>query len=302
MFIFTNLKKTSLFNKFYYSKIQNSAQKKYFTWKQSFLTKSNISQINSKNNIKRKFHSDTVQKIVFKNFTIFHNNEESAKQTLEEVFINKPYQFESHKINPYIIDAGSNIGIATLFFKSSYPAANIICFEPDPNAFKVLELNIKANQLKNVKLINAALNNKEGKVNFYGQISSKNSDARGNSIIQLWGDQRIINDGLSVNAVKLSSYINSEIDFLKLDIEGAEELVLTELGDKLKYVRATAIEYHEAKGMEKINKIDRIKLLLEKYNFNYKITPNDLSILPASVKNWSKNVEPALSTIQAYRR
>ena len=221
---------------------------------------------------------------------------------MEEVFINKPYQFESHKINPYIIDAGSNIGIATLFFKSSYPAANIICFEPDPNAFKVLELNIKANQLKNVKLINAALNNNEGKVNFYGQISSKNSDARGNSIIQLWGDQRIINDGLSVNAVKLSSYINSEIDFLKLDIEGAEELVLTELGDKLKYVRATAIEYHEAKGMEKINKIDRIKLLLEKYNFNYKITPNDLSILPASVKNWSKNVEPALSTIQAYRR
>lgn len=246
---------------------------------------------------KKEFFSS--QKLTFGHFTIFHNNEEATRQTLEEIFKEKPYRFQSDKKRPVIIDGGSNIGIATLFFKHCYPEAKILCFEPDPNAFKLLKLNIKVNQLKDVTLINAALSNQEGTVNFYGQIHQKNPDTRGNSIIKIWGAQRAIHDGVSVPSVKLSSYIKSTVDFLKLDIEGAEELVLTELGNKLEYVNALTIEYHKAKGMEYINNLTRISRLLSKYGFNYKITPNDISVLPDAVKKWSDAVEPALFTIRA---
>jgi FkbM family methyltransferase len=239
------------------------------------------------------------RKLTFENFTIFHNNEEATRQTLEEIFIDTPYQFKSDKECPVVIDGGSNIGIATLFFKRCYPKSKILCFEPDPNAFKLLELNVKVNQLKDVTLINAALFNQEGKVNFYGQVYQTNPDTRGNSIIKVWGAQRTIYDELPVASVKLSSYVQSTVDFLKLDIEGAEELVLTELGDKLEYVKALTIEYHKARNMEKINDLDRISCLLNKYGFNYRIISNDISVLPDAVKKWSEEVKPALFTIRA---
>lgn len=246
---------------------------------------------------KVEFH--THQKLIFKNFTIFHNNEEATQQTIEEIFVDASYQFKSNKEYPVIIDAGSNIGIATLFFKYYYPKAKILCFEPDPNVFKLLELNIKANQLKDITLVNAALSNKKGKANFYGQIYQSKPDTRGNSIIKTWGAQRDINDEISVNSVKLSSYIQCTVDFLKLDIEGAEELVLTELGDKLYHIKALAIEHHKAKGMEEINDLNRISYLLNKYSFHYKISSNDISVLPDAVKKWSDEVKPALYTIRA---
>ena len=243
--------------------------------------------------------SEHYQFIKFNDFTVYHNNEESAKQTLQEIFGNGHYQFETTKKDPLIIDAGSNIGVATLFFKMHYPAAKIICFEPDPNAFAVLKFNIAANQLKDVTVINAALSKTEGFVDFYGQIHGKNPDARGNSIIDAWGEQRTINQKIRVRSLKLSSYIHSAIDFLKLDIEGAEEQVLQELGSKLKLIKAMSIEFHHAEKIQPINDLDRIKLRLSQFGFNYDVIPNDISVLPDPVKDWVKRINPHLFTIKA---
>ncbi len=177
--------------------------------------------------------------------------------------------------------------------------AKIICFEPDPNAFAMLKLNVEVNQLNDVTLINAALSAVEGMIDFYGQIHVNNPDARGNSIIDVWGAQRAVYNKIQVQSMKLSSYIHTEIDFLKLDIEGAEEQVLTELEDKLKLIRAMGIEFHETKTMQHINSLDRIKSLLFRYHFDYKLILNDISILPDPVKEWASKMNPHLYTIKA---
>ncbi len=240
--------------------------------------------------------------IKFQDFIIYFNNEESAIQTLTEVFGNGYYHFETNKEDPLIIDAGSNIGIATLFFKKRYPAAKIICFEPDPNAFAIHKLNVEVNHLTDITMINAALSATEGMIDFYGQIHGENPDARGNSIIDIWGAQRAIYNKIQVQSVRLSSYIHSDIDFLKIDIEGAEEQVLTELGDKLKLVKAIGIEFHEAEKMQHINSLDRIKSLLSHYHFDYELIPNDISIFPESVKEWANKINPHLYTIKAIQK
>src|ERR1700739_2755043 len=59
----------------------------------------------------------------------------------EEIFIGNEYFFESNRPDPVIIDCGANIGFATLYFKKSYPASKIICFEANPYAFEVLKEN-----------------------------------------------------------------------------------------------------------------------------------------------------------------
>lgn len=244
------------------------------------------------------------KKLTFNGCRIYYHNQESVDQTIDEIFREKPYHFETDKKQPLIIDAGSNIGIATLFFKQQYPDSNILCFEPDPEAFKLLKKNVTCNHLEDVKLINAALSDQEGEVNFFGQVYMKDADARGNSLIDTWGLQRQRNDTIKVQAVKLSSYINQEVDFLKIDIEGAEQRVLEELeqADKLKFIKHMSLEVHMAEQMDNINNAYFISQLLKRNHFILDINEKNIEdILPEPVQQWAKAARPRLFTIRAKR-
>ena len=252
------------------------------------------------NFLKRSFNKT----LLFKQFRVYYNNLESARQTIDEILNERPYEFSSNKAQPFIIDAGSNIGIATLFFKERAPQAKILCFEPDPNAFKWLQKNIASNKLNGVTLVNAAVSGQEGEINFFGQISVKNPDARGNSIFEAWGHQRKVNNTIKVKAVKLSSYIHEEVDFLKIDIEGAEQQVLEDLETekKLSFIKEMAIEVHMTDKMGGVNDAYVIANLLKRNHFS--ITINEINIknvLPASVSHWAKEAHPRLFVIRATR-
>jgi len=244
------------------------------------------------------------KKLKFKGYRIYYRNRASVDQTIDEIFREKPYHFDTDKKEPFIIDAGSNVGIATLFFKQQYPDSTILCFEPDPEAFKLLQKNVTCNHLEKVKLINAALSHQEGEVNFFGQIYMKDADARGNSLIDTWGLQRQRNDTIQVQAVKLSSYINHEVDFLKIDIEGAEQRVLEELerADKLKFIKNMSLELHMADQMDSINNAYFITQLLKRNHFTLDIIEKNIDdIFPEPVQQWAKAAHPRLFTIRAKR-
>ena len=61
---------------------------------------------------------------------------------------------------PIIVDAGANIGAASLWFAKRYPEAKIIAIEPEPGNFLVLEKN--AALASNIKAVHAALGSKRG--------------------------------------------------------------------------------------------------------------------------------------------
>lgn len=191
-----------------------------------------------------------------------------------------------------------------MFFKDLYPSAKILCFEPDPKAFEVLQANVFNNKLEEVTLINAALSRKEGEIDFFGQIFVDSPDARGNSIIDTWGLQRTISNTTKVKSAKLSSYINSEVDFLKLDIEGAEQQVLEELEreNKLSLVKELAIEVHQADKIKHINDINIITALLDRNQFKIAVVEKDKeSLLPEQIKQWAKKVNPHLFAIRGIK-
>lgn len=242
------------------------------------------------------------RELIFKGYTIAYDNKVSVEQTLQEIFTDLPYHFTANNGSPFIIDAGSNIGIATLFFKELYPNSKILCFEPDPKAFQLLQENMTNNQIENVSLINAALSSKEGEIDFFGQILVDSPDARGNSIIDTWGLQRTISNTVKVKSVKLSSYINSEVDFLKIDTEGAEQQILEDLAqeNKLSFIKEMAIEVHQSEKMKHFNDIDSISALLKNNKFDIEvIRKNTDELLPDEVKNWAKKINPILFNITA---
>ena len=55
-----------------------------------------------------------------------------------EQFHQEIFRFQPRSSSPLIIDCGANVGLVTAYFKSIFPDARIIAFEPDPSCFAAL--------------------------------------------------------------------------------------------------------------------------------------------------------------------
>jgi FkbM family methyltransferase len=167
---------------------------------------------------------------------------------VEEIFIDGLYQFETKKTAPLIFDCGSNIGISILYFKYRYPDAHIVAFEPDKNTYDLLNANIVSNGLTHVQTHNVALSDSEGSINFYtgaaGSLSA--SVVRERTL-------KIEHPATAVRSRKLSGLIDRPIDYLKMDIEGAELECMPEVASSgsLKNVHQLVIECHHNIGSKK---------------------------------------------------
>ncbi|MGK7874692.1 MAG: FkbM family methyltransferase [Xenococcaceae cyanobacterium] len=151
-----------------------------------------------------------------------------------EIFEQQIYRFKAKNQKPFIIDGGANIGLSVIYFKRLYPQSNIVAFEPDTKVFKVLENNIHKFELYDVKLVNKALWSSETTLEFM----SEGADA--GRVIQLESDL----EKYQVPTVRLRDYLSQTVDFLKLDIEGAETEVIKDCQDLLFNVDNLFVEYH----------------------------------------------------------
>lgn len=152
----------------------------------------------------------------------------------KEIFVERIYDFPFDGDEPVILDLGANIGLSVLFFKKLYPKAKIIAFEADPKIFSYLRENIHGNGFTDVELVNKAAWNRETKLLF----CSEGADG---------GRAASADDGnlIEVDAVDMAQYLEGEkIDFLKMDIEGAEEFVLPACKKILPNIGRIFMEYH----------------------------------------------------------
>jgi FkbM family methyltransferase len=185
--------------------------------------------------------------------------------TYEELFKRHIYRFESDAVAPVIIDCGANIGLSALYFKQLYPKARIIAFEPDEEIFGYLKANVETFGLADVELIKKGLWKEETVLEFF----SEGSDA--NRIMNASEKQLVQENNLFtktvVPTVKLSNFINETVDFLKIDIEGAETDVLLEVKEKLPLVKNIFIEYHSF--VDQPQTLDQILSTLSASGFRY---------------------------------
>ncbi|MGE5329737.1 MAG: FkbM family methyltransferase [Deltaproteobacteria bacterium] len=164
----------------------------------------------------------------------------SAIHMYREIFIDRIYDFNSLGNEPYILDLGSNIGLSVLFFKCLYPNSNITAFEADPNIFKYLKKNLYENGFNDVNLINKAVWYENTTLNFC-------SDGADGGHISSEGNDKLI----CVETVDITEHLkDKQVDFLKIDIEGAEEFVIPACQKYLMNVRNLFVEYHSKVGQK----------------------------------------------------
>ena len=182
----------------------------------------------------------------FDSFTLHYIRPYEVLKTYQEIFVEEIYKFETNKTHPVILDCGANIGISTIYFKTIYPNAIVHAFEPDANLFEILSNNIHTNGFKQVELHQAAIWTEHTTLSF----DNKGSEA-----------SHIDNTGQSANkveAIKLSTILSNldAVDFLKMDIEGAEYEVVKDCAPYLHKIENFFLEYHgKASDTQKLNEL-----------------------------------------------
>ncbi|MBN1970391.1 MAG: FkbM family methyltransferase [Candidatus Delongbacteria bacterium] len=190
-----------------------------------------------------------------KKFLINIENIEEYRTIKNEIFNKDCYFFKTDKKAPLIFDIGAHIGLATIYFKSVYPNSIIYAFEPNPDLFKLLTLNIEQNHLNNVYCINSAISNKTGTSEFFIDSSNKQWLSTGSFYNNHCRDDQE-NNKILVKTLNLDSQINKEVDLLKIDAEGAENKILLNF-TKFSLIKNIILEYHSIDG-KKPNKIMRL--------------------------------------------
>jgi len=157
--------------------------------------------------------------------------------TYRELFEDELYKFNPKvKSGETILDCGANMGLSVLYFALNYPSHRIIAFEPEEAIFKVLTENVETFALKNVTLHQKAVWTKEETLTFH---SDGGMGGRVNNLYKK--SNQPIN---KVETVILKDYLNDKVDFLKIDIEGAEVEVLKSCKGHLGQVKHLFFEYH----------------------------------------------------------
>ncbi len=184
---------------------------------------------------------------------------EEYKEVVKEYkkwFTNKA----DYKLN--IIDAGSNIGLTSLFFIDHFVQPTIICIEPEIENFKILDFNLKNNNQSTLVTIHGAIWSSNSRIKIVKDFRDKLD----------WSfrvEETINSDGIqaySINQLVVDNNFDI-IDILKIDIEGSEKQIFTSKGsnvDFLKITRCIALEIHDEFDCR-----SDIYKILDDYGFDY---------------------------------
>jgi FkbM family methyltransferase len=172
-----------------------------------------------------------------------------------------------------VVDIGAHIGPYTLIAaKRVGPKGRIVSIEADHDNFNILNLNISLNKLTNVIALNYAVYSKEETINLY--LPSKKEQSSYTKYNTVMADRAIGETNfIKVKANTLDWILHEngikyeEVNWIKIDVEGAEFEVLKGARDVLSKSRKISllIEIHNLLGI--INLYDQIKEFLKSYNF-----------------------------------
>ncbi len=172
--------------------------------------------------------------------------------------------FQKINLEPHvIIDIGANVGEISLFLNKNFPNAKIYALEPSSENFEVISKNISNQSFYTDKIIlkKIAITNANGLLPITCGLQAENTMLR--NLI----DKKVLTE--KVQSKTLLHFIKAEkikiVDFIKIDIEGAEPLLKDDIKVCKNIVKSYLIEFSVKSKI-----IDIHKLLKVMFENNYK--------------------------------
>lgn len=179
-----------------------------------------------------------------------------------------------------ILDIGAGIGDFSIFAAKCFPNATVYAFEPIPNSYSLLNANVLANKVNNIRTFPLAI---------FGKAESRILHTTGGEAVQ-YGyreDDPNPSKGIRVDGKTLEEVFEEfhieECGLLKIDCEGGEyEILLSTPDAVLRKIKRISLEYHE--GVSDFTRKDLAEYL-GRNGFRVQIRPNrahdDLGLLLA---------------------
>ena len=167
-----------------------------------------------------------------------------------EIFTDRSYAFPCTHPNPVIYDCGSNIGLSILYYNKNYPNCRIESFEPNPTVADILQANTAGLRGCTLHLHREAVWIRDEVLEFAvegdpdaGRIDGASGDMTG-------GKSTGRGRSVRVQARDLRALLEREsrIDFLKMDVEGAESAIIPHIAPCLHKINSLFVEYHSRPG------------------------------------------------------
>lgn len=160
--------------------------------------------------------------------TVLARAHSSDLAAFEEVFLREEYRLPPQAPplppHPFIVDAGANVGYASVYFATRYPEATVVAVEPEATNHALLVLNTR--DQPGVHPVRAALWHSETHL----ALEDPGLGEWGYRVGEPEPEREPASPAPLVPAVTipglLRTYGRERIDLLKIDIEGAERDVL----------------------------------------------------------------------------
>lgn len=225
--------------------------------------------------------------ITLDNDVEFVRNLSQGKVFEEDLIIGKIIPYINNIENIVILDIGAHIGSHSIIYSNVLKNPVIYAFEPQKIIYQILSNNIKNNSIKNVKVFNNAVGHK----NCLTTLSKKLYDGYDCDIEYFidkpfnYGGIQLGIGGEKIEMITLDSLNLEKCDFIKMDVEGAESLVI--LGGINTIKKFRPIIFFESTD-KKVN-----SEMIELFNIDFIVKSpdeilNELGYNIINVDNWNK--------------
>ena len=157
-----------------------------------------------------------------------------ANPALFEPEVRTAFALVLQSLNPAAFwDVGANIGFYTWLVRRHPSIRQVVMFEPDPTNFSLIGETIRKNAISDVRALNVALSDHTGEASFLldrasGAAGSLESISHRENNLSLH-HAYALNETITCHTATIDGLIAEGIpapQFIKIDVEGAEHLVL----------------------------------------------------------------------------
>ena len=229
------------------------------------------------------------KKVNDKNLLFFTPND-LCEMRVETLFTKEPETIKwidnfSVKSNSTFWDIGANIGLYSIYAAAKHKNLNVISFEPALSNLRVLSRNISINNFSNkIKIFQVALSNKKNTFQEFNESIFQEGGSL-NTFGEKFGfDGNLINkkNTYSIYGTTLNYLVENEIleipDYIKIDVDGIEHLILSGANKFLKNekIKGICVEINE-KFLQQKKSISDL-LIKSDFIFQDKATVRDKNV------------------------